>query len=424
MWREALPELRRIAEIYGLQPRETEFFEVTAHELYALAATGLPGMYSHWSFGRNYERERTRNIHGRATIYELVVNLDPVQAYLLDQNSDAEQAFVAAHVLGHVDLFGRNAFHRQQRPDMDRVVSAASLRFETYAREHGPLAVERLIDAAHMLMWHATPEELAPPRPAGDAAANPYAPLFPDAAPDPDAPRARLREDCARVRRGIGERDLLRFLIAHAPLEDWERDVLSTVREVALYFLPQTRIKILAEGWASFWHKRILRAWRAPQAWAVQEARLHAWIANPPDGRLLNPYWLGLTILEHLAGQGVDILELVREESDRSLVGRIDERLVYENDTLRDVALRIDEAREPGDPTAWEMLRDALVRAVPVLPEVDVRVREWDARRLVLEADAPVEERYARVVLAAMARLWQGEAVLVAPGQELKGVAV
>ncbi|MBE3590794.1 MAG: SpoVR family protein [Firmicutes bacterium] len=424
MWREALPELRRIAEDLGLEPRETQFFEVTAHELYALAATGLPGMYSHWSFGRNYERERTRHDQGRARIYELVVNLEPAQAYLLDQNGDAEQAFVAAHVLGHVDLFGRNAFHRQQRLDMDRVLAAASLRFETYARQHGPQAVERTIDAAHMLMWHATPEEMAPPHPPADPPPDPYAPLFPGARRDPDAGRARRRADAERARRSLGERDLLRFLITHAPVEDWERDILATVREAALYFLPQARIKILAEGWASFWHKRILRAWRAPQGWAVQEARLHAWVAGPGDRRLLNPYWLGLTILEHLAAQGVDILSLAREESDRSLVGRIDERLVYSDDTLREVALQIEARREPGDPPAWEILRDALVRAVPALPEVDVHVREWDARRLVLEAETPVEERYARVVLQALARLWRGEAWLVAPGQELKGVAV
>ncbi len=107
MWREKLRDVHRAAESLGLSIRETEFHVVPAEQLCALVATGLPGMYHHWSFGRNYERERTRHERGRAVTYELVCNLDPAQAFLLDQNSDAEHLFVCAHVMGHVDLFGR-----------------------------------------------------------------------------------------------------------------------------------------------------------------------------------------------------------------------------------------------------------------------------------------------------------------------------
>ena len=41
------------------------------------------------------------------------------------------------------------------------------------------------------------------------------------------------------------------FLLDHAPLERWERDVLAVIREEAYYFVPQMQTKIMNEGWAT-----------------------------------------------------------------------------------------------------------------------------------------------------------------------------
>lgn len=421
MWRERLPEIRRIAADLGLSPREIAFYEVPAEELYAVAAARLPVMYHHWSFGRNYELERMRHDQGRGTIYELVVNLDPAQAFLLDHNTDAEQVFVAAHVLGHVDLFGRNVFSRQQRLDMDRVLHAARGRFADYEGAHGEAAVEAVIDAAHMLMWHSTPETPAPPHAPEDPPPDPYAFLFPDRQRAPDAVTVGYRSDRERFRRGIGERDVLRFLITHAPLEPWQQDVLSVVREVALYLLPQTRVKVLHEGWASLWHRRILRELHAFRESDVQDAKLHASVAGFPGWWGENPYWLGLAILEYLERQGVDLFRLVETESDRSLLGRVDEQLVWEEPHLREAAARLAQRPDPLGRAPWQRLRDELVESLPVLPAVEVTVQEWDMRRLVLQAPVAVDEAYARTVLRAIASLWGGEAVLLTPSQELRG---
>jgi stage V sporulation protein R len=419
MWREKLSEIRRVAEAQGLVLRETAFHQVTAEELYALAATRIPGMYHHWSFGRNYELERARHDQGRGTIYELVVNLDPAQAFLLDLNSDAEQVFVAAHVMGHVDLFMRNAFCQQQRLDIDRVLAAARQRFGAYEREHGEAAVEAVLDAAHMLMWHASPVEPAAPRPAEDPPDDPYRALFPDQRSSPDEASLRFRRDREHHRRGIGETDLLRFLSRHAPLEPWQRDVLEVVRETALYLLPQSRVKILHEGWASLWHRRILRELHAFAVSDVQDARLHAAVAGRPG--VDNPYWLGLLVLEHLAQQGEDLLHLVRSESDRSLLERIDEKLVQDTPHLREAAAALAARPDPEGRPPWQRLRDQLVASLPALPEVEVAVEEWDMRRLVLRAPVPVDEAYGRPVLTALASLWGGQAVLCTPTQELVG---
>jgi len=54
------------------------------------------------------------------------------------------------------------------------------------------------------------------------------------------------------------ERDVLLFLLEHAPLSAWQRDVLDIVREEAYYFAPQGQTKIMNEGWASYWHSTIM----------------------------------------------------------------------------------------------------------------------------------------------------------------------
>src|SRR5699024_5089087 len=54
------------------------------------------------------------------------------------------------------------------------------------------------------------------------------------------------------------ERDVMLFLLEHAPLDGWEADVLSIIREEAYYFAPQGQTKVMNEGWASYWHSKIL----------------------------------------------------------------------------------------------------------------------------------------------------------------------
>ena len=54
------------------------------------------------------------------------------------------------------------------------------------------------------------------------------------------------------------EQDVLMFLIENAPLERWERAILSIIRDEGYYFVPQMQTKIMNEGWASYWHSRLM----------------------------------------------------------------------------------------------------------------------------------------------------------------------
>ena len=64
-------------------------------------------------------------------------------------------------------------------------------------------------------------------------------------------------------------------------LEDWQRDILTMMREEMLYFWPQLETKIMNEGWASYWHQRILREMDLTTDEAIEFAKLNANVIQP-----------------------------------------------------------------------------------------------------------------------------------------------
>src|SRR4030095_2150406 len=74
--------------------------------------------------------------------------------------------------------------------------------------------------------------------------------------------REKLKIDQDRKRRKHfpeePQRDVLLFLIENAPLEEWQRDILAMIRDESYYFAPQAQTKIMNEGWATYWHAKIM----------------------------------------------------------------------------------------------------------------------------------------------------------------------
>jgi stage V sporulation protein R len=95
------------------------------------------------------------------------------------------------------------------------------------------------------------------------------------------------------------ERDVLLFLLEHAPLNAWQRDVLSIIREEAYYFAPQGQTKIMNEGWASFWHSTIMTTRTLHPSELVDYADHHSGTMATQPGRL-NPYKLGIELLRDI----------------------------------------------------------------------------------------------------------------------------
>ena len=95
------------------------------------------------------------------------------------------------------------------------------------------------------------------------------------------------------------ERDVLLFLLEHAPLEPWQADVLSIIRDEAYYFAPQAQTKIMNEGWASYWHSTIMTRHGVTAADIINYADHHTGtMASSPTQ--LNPYKLGIELFRDI----------------------------------------------------------------------------------------------------------------------------
>ena len=155
--------IQKIGSEFGLDFMQQEFDVVPAQKMLEIMAYRLPVNYSHWSFGRDYEIERTKYEHGFSVPYEVVFNSDPARAYLMETNPLPIQVLVMAHVYAHND-FMKNSRHFQiTRRDMITSASEAARRFRRYEEDYGREAVEKLIDAALAIEWNIDPDELIRP---------------------------------------------------------------------------------------------------------------------------------------------------------------------------------------------------------------------------------------------------------------------
>jgi len=92
---------------------------------------------------------------------------------------------------------------------------------------------------------------------------------------------------------------VLLFLLEHAPLKDWQRDVLAIIRDEAYYFSPQGQTKIMNEGWASYWHSTIMTRHGLTDAEVVDYADHHSGTMATSPHRL-NPYKLGIELFRDI----------------------------------------------------------------------------------------------------------------------------
>ena len=244
------------AQELGLDPYPTHFEVVPQHVIYELGAYGLPARFSHWTFGRDYHRQKTSYEYGMSKIYEIVFNTDPTQAFLVEDNSMLSHKFVVAHVLGHSDFFKRNSYFAHTDRRMIEQSRLHAERIREYETEFGWREVEDFIDTVMTIEEHfdatatvfrrKTPEEYAADRrTSGEPRTSDYDDLWTvtgSAARPKPRPRKIPEEP---------EKDLLRFFIEYGrDLTTWQRDIIEIVREEMFYFLPQMRTKICNEGWA------------------------------------------------------------------------------------------------------------------------------------------------------------------------------
>ena len=286
----------------GFDVPEVIYHLVAPEEVYFAAANGLPARYSSARWGAQFDDAYGRYQRGQERIYELIFNTRPVHAYLMEGNSLVAQTLVIAHCLGHGYVFENNEWlGAVDREIMSRVISAAE-RIADYMGAHGRDRVEDFLDSCHAIAIHQPQAQLirkaVAPKP--EHRSRPFDVLFPE---EVSADRERVVAERAALRSRFPrepEADLLSFIEANARgLEDWQRDVISIVHTEQSYFLPQMRTKILNEGWASYWHSRIVRDLELSDREYVEFAQMHAAVLAPSK-ESLNPYHVGLKMLEDL----------------------------------------------------------------------------------------------------------------------------
>ncbi len=298
--------IREIAAEFGLDFLPQEFDVVPAQKMLKILAYRLPVNYSHWSFGRDYEIERTKFEHGFSVPYEVVFNSDPARAYLMETNPLPIQILVMAHVYAHNDFMKNNRHFQITRRDMISSASEAAQRFRAYEEDYGREAVEQLVDAAMAIEWNIDPDELLSPeseeqardRLYGWSKTVPSGGGFDDLLPSKRTYAPAEKRALRRKTPPEPTIDVFKYIMENSPrrLQEWEKDILSVVRNQALYFMPYRRTKIMNEGWATFWHEKIMSRLFAVKFLTPEEhgyynlynARVKA--HNP---RSLNPYLLG-----------------------------------------------------------------------------------------------------------------------------------
>jgi stage V sporulation protein R len=312
-WRDTIRE--RAVEA-GLDFFEVIFEMVDYREMNELAALGgFPSRYPHWRFGMEYDKLSKSYTYGLSKIYEMVINTDPCYAYLLTSNSLLDQKLVMAHVYGHSDFFKKNVyFSHTNRKMLDEMANHA-LHVRRHQEKFGVDVVEEFIDCCLSLDNLLDPHAGAirrDPKPKPDSTHNePEAPVkiptksYLDKFVNPkeyiDAQKKKIEEDRVQDERfpARPQRDVLGFLLQHAPLKPWQQDCLEIVRDEALYYLPQGQTKIMNEGWASYWHAKLMTGGLLNDSEIIDFADVHSGtMATPPGG--LNPYKLGIELFRDI----------------------------------------------------------------------------------------------------------------------------
>lgn len=312
-------EIARIAGDFGLDTYPVQLEIITAEQMMdAYAAVGMPIVYSHWSFGKEFVTNETRYKKGQMGLaYEIVINSNPCIAYLMEENSMTMQALVIAHAAyGHNSFFKNNyLFTTWTSADsiIDYLLFAKNYIAQCEER-YGEKQVEEILDSCHALRNFGVDRYKRPSR----------------LSMQEEQARQKVREQYLQSQvnelwRTIPSKEVLRsdkkdwqfpkepqenilyFIEKNAPfLEPWQREIVRIVRKIAQYFYPQRQTQVMNEGWATFWHYTLLNQLYAEglvtDGFMIEFLQSHTNVIHQPafDSKYysgINPYALGFAMM-------------------------------------------------------------------------------------------------------------------------------
>lgn len=313
-------EIRKYATDFGLDFFETIFEMVDHEQINSLAALGgFPVRYPHWRFGMDYDQLSKGYTWGLQKIYEMVINTNPSYAYLLKSNNLVDQKTVIAHVYGHVDFFKNNYwFSKTNRKMLDTMANhAVKVRnmMDRYGQDRVEafidhcLAIENLIDP---YLPFANPkkrvseEERDEQEERGSELGKikinrPYMDHYINPPDFIEEQKKKKEQEAKKSRKNPAEpqKDILAFLLENSPLEGWEHEILGIIRDESYYFAPQAQTKIMNEGWASYWHSKIMTQKALRDSEVIDFCDHHAGTLAMQPGRI-NPYKVGIELFRDI----------------------------------------------------------------------------------------------------------------------------
>ena len=445
---------------FGLDTYPNQLEIITAEQMMdAYASVGMPVNYRHWSYGKEFiatEKNYKRGHMGLA--YEIVINSNPCISYLMEENTLAMQALVIAHAAyGHNSFFKGNYLFRMWTD------AASIIDYLVYARnyvtaceeKHGLDTVEAFLDSCHALSNHGVDryrrpsrkslaQELSERREREAYAQQQVNELW------RTLPRKAEKDAAAATTKRFPEEpqeNLLYFIEKNAPLlEPWQREIVRIVRKVAQYFYPQRQTQVMNEGWATFWHHKILNTMYDDGF--LSDGTMIEWLTShtnvvyqPPVGHRaysgINPYALGFAMytdikrvcesptdedrewFPNIAGKPwLPVLhEAMRDYKDESFIGQFlspklmrDLRLFTVHDDAEDSEMEISAIH---DDSGYRRLRESLSRQYD-LGSREPNIQVWNVnlrgdRSLTLRHfqhnNRPLHEG-GQEVLKHVARLW------------------
>ncbi len=456
---------------FGLDVYPNQIEIITAEQMLdAYSSVGMPLYYNHWSFGKQFVTHEVHYKKGlRGLAYEIVINSNPCISYIMEENTATMQTLVIAHAaFGHNHFFKNNYLFKQWT-DADGILEYLDFAKSYIAKceeQHGRVAVERLLDAAHSLMNHGIhryPRKRKPDlmseerrererRIHGEQMFNDLWRTVPgkEAKPgvDHDARRRALLE--------LPQENILYFLEKTAPrLRPWQREVLRIVRIISQYFYPQGQTKMMNEGCATYCHHRIMT--RLHETGQIGDGSFlefltsHTNVVMQPshdDPRYngINPYALGYAMMcdierivteptdedrawfPDIAGRGEPfavLKDIWANYRDESFISQFlsptlmrQWRMFHILDKGKDAAeVNVDSIH---DERGYRQIRRALSRQYDVGNlDADIQVVDVDLagdRRLILQHTMlhamPLDERATKDVLQHLADLWGYDVVL------------
>ncbi len=441
-WNQRIVEL---VQRLGLDPY-TQEFEICDYEemLSYMVYSGMPSHYPHWSYGKAYEKLKTLYDYGLSGLpYEMVINSDPCIAYLMRDNTLALQILTIAHVYGHNDFFKNNFTFRTIRAEFTiETFKAHANRVRHYVEDPsiGLEKVERILDAAHALSLQCRRNLSIRKQTETEQRIAKLENSKPSTDPFQSIHRRKdwVSPDLDKVP-VYPEEDILLFIRDHNPqLADWETDLLTMVHEQAQYFIPQIETKIMNEGWASFWHKRILEALDLPQGLRLEFFVRHTQVLSPTPGAI-NPYYVGMKVWEdiekrwtHPSPEEVKefgpkketasekLIEVREVERDSSFLRRyLTEELIrelnlfeYQSRGNEKVVSRV------ADQENWQAIKDTLLQNVGTgtIPVIKVEDADYNNNRSLFlkhyHDGRDLQIEYAEKTLQYLRQLWGRDVVL------------